>query len=542
MQVRLALAAIVVAAGAILVAEAVGDSVTIDEFAHLPAGVYYLETGRFGVYNLSPPLLRELAALPVMLAHPAGDLAAVAARADHWAVGYEFMQANAARYHFLFVLARLPMIALTLALVVAVFACGRRHLGARAGLAAAALAAFCPTVLAHGHLVGTDTGATLAMFLASWAALEALRTPSLGRTLLLGLALGVAQLTKFSALALYPTTLALGIVASARGPRRWQPFATVGVALAVSLLVVNVGYLGRGSGAPLSSYTLTSPDLQAVATGRIGRLPLPLPGDFVTGFDRQHQEAGGVYPVYFHGTWSTRGWWYYYPAAFALKETLPMLVLLGMGIAVLVAGRATGDALVVSFLVVPALLFTIAFAALTDINLGVRYLLPAYPFVFLLAACPLADRMAGRQWLGIAASVTCLHVAIGAVATPCHLAYMNALAGPADTRYRWLVDSNLDWGQELGRLHSYLAARGVTTVQLAYFGRVDPELYGIDYVVPRGPLAHGTFAVSASFVAGRPYFVYDHGRLYGAPADAFAAFRDRQPTAVIGHSLLVYDF
>ena len=88
MRARLALVAILLAAAAILLGEAIGDSVTVDEFAHLPAGVYYLETGHFDVYNLSPPLLRELAALPVVAARPAGDFARFTTFPQHWGLGY----------------------------------------------------------------------------------------------------------------------------------------------------------------------------------------------------------------------------------------------------------------------------------------------------------------------------------------------------------------------------------------------------------------------------------------------------------------------
>jgi len=261
----------------------------------------------------------------------------------------------------------------------------------------------------------------------------------------------------------------------------------------------------------------------------------------VRGFDKQHAEATSYYPVYFHGEWSNHGWWYYYPAAFALKETLPMLVLLGAGIVVL-ATRARRDPLLAAFLVAPPLLFTVLFTLLTDIDLGVRYLLPAYPFLFLLAACPLASDGSARLARGAALAVL-LHVGIAASATPYHLAYMNVLAGPADARWRWLVDSNLDWGQELRRLRAYLERRGVEHVRLVYFGRVAPEVYGIDYSVPvNGALEHGTFAVSASLLAGRPYFLWDHGKVYEAPLEAFAVFRRRTPIAAIGHSLLVYDF
>jgi 4-amino-4-deoxy-L-arabinose transferase-like glycosyltransferase len=514
--------------------------VTIDEFAHLPAGVYYLRTGHFDLYNLSPPLLRVLAALPVLAARPAGRFHHPPTQADHWVLGYEFMDANPDRYHTLFVLGRLPMIALTLVLVVAVYACGARHLGRDVALAAAALAAFCPTVMGHGHLVGTDVGATLAMFLAAWAALEAFRQPTVGRTLLFGLALGAALLTKFSALTLVPITAALAGMAARRGPRRWRPVAVLAGGIALGVLVVNAGYLGRGSGAPLAAHAPQSPLLQALARGPLGRLPLPLPADFVRGFDRQHVEASSVYPVYFHGRWSTSGWWWYYPAAFALKETLPMLALLVAGLAGLVVRRTVRDPLVAAFLLVPPFGFALLFALLTDINLGVRYLLPAYPAVFLVAASALRASRA-RAWTAAVVAAVGLHVAAAVAATPHHLAYMNRIAGPAETRWRWLVDSNLDWGQDLRRLRAYLDERGAGRIRLAYFGRPAPEYYGIDYQVPTGPLVPGTYVVSASFVAGREYFLWDHGRFYLAPADTFAYFRTRPPIATVGRSLLVYE-
>src|SRR5213079_2528300 len=349
--------------------------------------------------------LRELAALPVLAARPAGDFARFTTFPEHWALGYEFMERNRDRYHLLFVLGRLPMVALALGLVVAVYLCGARHLGTRAGLAAAALATFCPTVLAHGHLVGTDVGAALGMFLAVWAAFEALGAPTAGRTLLAGLAVGAAELTKFSALTLYPMLAVLALVACVRGPRRWQPWAVVAAAGALSLVVVNAGYLAHGSGTPLAAYTLKSPGLRALAGGPLG-----------------------------------------------------------------------------AFLLVPPGLFTTLFAGLTDIDLGIRYLLPAYPFLFLVAGAALASAVTACLARAGAALVL-LHALVAAPATPAHLAYMNALAGPPDTRWRWLVDSNLDWGQELLRLRAYLARRGMAQVGLVYFGRVAPEVYGIDYRV-----------------------------------------------------------
>src|SRR5205085_6235771 len=151
---------------------------------------------------------------------------------------------------------------------------------ARAGLGAAALAAFCPTVLAHGHLVGTDVGAALGVFLAAWAAVAAFRAPTIARTLVLGVALGGALLTKFSALALYPIVAVLAAVAAARARPRWRPLAALVGAVVVSVAVVNAGYLGRGTGAPLDAGRLQSPALRALAP-RLGGVPVPLPAEFI---------------------------------------------------------------------------------------------------------------------------------------------------------------------------------------------------------------------------------------------------------------------
>jgi hypothetical protein len=260
----------------------------------------------------------------------------------------------------------------------------------------------------------------------------------------------------------------------------------------------------------------------------------------VTGYDEQRREASGIYPVYFHGSWSDHGWWWYFLAAFALKETLALLALLATG-TFLVARRRALDPLTTGFLFVPPIVFTALLVVFTDIDLGVRYLLAAYPFLFLIAASVFRPGCLGIRGRRVAGALLALHVVAAVAAAPSHLAYTNALIGESDRAYRWLADSNLDWGQELRRLRTYLAGRGLARVGLAYFGRAAPELYGIEYEVPRGTLTPGTYVISANYLAGRPYFLWDHGAVYDAPADMFAPFRRITPTAVIGHSLFVYD-
>src|SRR5262249_2595605 len=196
------------------------------------------------------------------------------------------------------------------------------------------------------------------MLLAAWAGLEALRTPSLGRTVVFGIALGAAELTKFSALSLYPSLAILATIASWQQPgARWRSWAVFGSATALSIVVIDVASLGQGVGQPLLAHPLRTPGMQALAKTIVGRLPLPFPTDLVSGYDEQRREASGMYPVYFHGSWSDHGWWWYFLAAFALKETLALLALLATG-TLLVARRRTLDALTTAFLFLPPLVFT----------------------------------------------------------------------------------------------------------------------------------------------------------------------------------------
>jgi hypothetical protein len=98
----------------------------------------------------------------------------------------------------------------------------------------------------------------------------------------------------------------------------------------------------------------------------------------------------------------------------------------------------------------------------------------------------------------------------------------------------------VDWGQELKHLAAYLREHHIGRVGLAYFGHVAPELYGIDYYVPDGVPGAGWYAISANYLAGYSYLIFDHGQLRMTRADQFAAFRDRDPVATLGGAILLY--
>ena len=238
----------------------------------------------------------------------------------------------------------------------------------------------------------------------------------------------------------------------------------------------------------------------------------------------------------------------------------PMVLLLGLGAALVLwardcarRGRAA-SARLAPIMVAAATHF--ALVTFVGFNIGHRHLLPVVPFVIVLVASVVVPWAAARpRLLGAVVAVLVGGQLVGTLLVAPHfLAYFNALVGGPDRGHRILVDSNLDWGQELPALRRYLDAEGIDRVWLAYFGTASPEQHGItcEYLpsyAPLGPSARvrpellnqpscpelpGTVVISATMLHG-PYLP-----LLGLPTDWFARYRDRRPDAVIGHSLFVY--
>ena len=504
-------------------------SVTVDEVAHLPAGISYWQTATFELYHHNPPLVKLLAALPALATQPTVDyLKSWSANKqqglplNQWAFGWEFMHANAAKYHEIYFWARLPVVAISILAGVVIFLWAREVFGPMAGLIGLALWTWCPNSIAHAGLVTTDMGATSIGFVATYLFRRYLQHPTWARATAAGVVLGLAELTKFSLLLLYLLWPALWVVwmvwrpkhgaspPSAGGYPSWRELSRLAVLLLISVLVINFGYGFEKTGTRLGDFTflsrsLTRPRVSRSAppaihplhpwpdrvvqrqnrfygTGLAG-LPVPLPRHYVEGFDEQKLESEGIdgqgYPVFLCGELRRTGWWWYY--FFTLAVKVPLGTWLLTIAAPLVAwmfppARARlADELV---LMAPPALVLVVMSFFTDINLGLRYVLPVFPFWFVLlsrVACCFKGRhvaVAVATLLPLAWNVAaCLRV------HPDHLAYFNELAGGPKQGHRYLIDSNLDWGQDLLELAAWLEKhRPGQRVGLAYFGNVDPSI------------------------------------------------------------------
>jgi hypothetical protein len=237
----------------------------------------------------------------------------------------------------------------------------------------------------------------------------------------------------------------------------------------------------------------------------------------------RHDRIG--HPAYLVGRMSREGgWWWYFPLAFAVKA--PLALLAAILLAIVLARRPSGwRTLPFHYytLAIPLVLYA-ALAVNSRLTIGVRHLLPLWPFLAPLAAAPLARRKT------LSTLVAAISIAEAVWIYPHHIAHFNLAAGGPERGSRWLLDSNLDWGQDVIRLRQWLDAHGKPPVCFAYFGTADPDYYG----VPAGEVKPSSTGCVAAISVN---LLHD---LYLEPG-TYAWLRARAPIGRAGYSIVLYD-
>ncbi|HXH28898.1 MAG TPA: glycosyltransferase family 39 protein, partial [Candidatus Polarisedimenticolia bacterium] len=361
------------------------SSQTSDEAAHLAAGYSYLTTGDFRLNPEHPPLLKELAALPLLPLRPDFPWGPLWDQAEEWNLGRLFVHENRFRNDTMLLLGRLPMLGLSLLLGWALYRWGRRLFGERGALLALALYVFDPNVVAHSCLVTTDLGVTLFMFLTVYALWAWSEAPTPGRLTLVGLAAGGAFASKFTALWLLPilACLALALLLT-RAPIPRRPWSSASP-IAEGGRLAPRRVLGLTTALALVGVLAF---LVVAATYAFVGLPA-----FWVGLQRGLQHSSVGHTAYLMGHISETGWWYYFLFAYLIKTPIGTLILVGLSIVALAAGRRRPlrDEL---FLWLP-ILITVAITCLWKVNIGLRHLLPIYPFLYISTGRLLVPRPAG---------------------------------------------------------------------------------------------------------------------------------------------------
>lgn len=505
-------------------------STTSDEIAHLTSGYIYWTQQDYRFQPENGNLPQRVAALPLLWMDitPPSPTGPAWQTGDMWSVGHEFFYNQGNDPAAMLAASRAAIAFFSATLCFVIFLWTLELLGWRCAMMALLMAAFAPELLAHGGLATSDTAASLGFTLAVMAWWRVLHRVSLGRVLIAGLCAGLLAISKHSVVLFAPISILLILVRLLRPAplllhfrsRRlkahgwWRAPVTL-AALTVSAAICGgviwsaYGFRYQAAASGLESTTFVRPwasvlleDAPPQPFVMADHQPLeainPRPSVIQAGVrwmrDYRLLPEAWLYGLafvevnsrarlaFFAGDYRTSGWPEFFPVAFALKTTLPTLTLGILSMGVLFAARPRKRRLYVYRLAPLFVLLTVywVFSVQSSLNIGHRHLLPIYPACYILASAAFLTNWRRPLWLAAVATLVAGHIATSLSARPDYLAYFNPLAGGSSSAHRLFVDSSLDWGQDLPRLHEWLEhhAQG-HPVFLSYFGTGSPSHTGI---------------------------------------------------------------
>ena len=478
------------------------QSLTYDEPVHIAAGLDAWRNSRFQMWNDHPPLARLWCALPLLN--------------EKWEVhvyglpdGFQADQISPDPEALAW-RARAMSVVFGLTLGLLLWNTARKMFSSGAAILALALFVSSPAAIAHFSLATTDGAATLFIFLTAVFLLRWRANPSLANTICLGVVLGGLLLSKFSTPVILVMALSWMLILSREGivskPWKWNWGKTL-IALLLALVTVWAGYFFHVSRLTLHDHELitTFPNRPPVVYEGVKstlNLSIPVPaGEYLEGLRNlmRHNRFGQI--GFFLGRISRRGFKLYFPVTILLKWPVIMLGMFAM--ATILAKRKlvllpAGWWVMMSFPLV-----YLAFAIFSRFDIGDRHVLPIYPFMLLLA-CSMWEYAKTQRVLGRVVVIAVLLQAVDTLRyAPNYLSYFNVFVPPTRS-YELLSDSNLDWGQGLLALRKYQRSHPDEQISLAYFGSVDPRIYGIQArTLHEGERVTGTVVISASNLSGQ---------------------------------------
>lgn len=552
---------------ALSLGSAMQKSPTYDETVHLFAGYSYLRWGDYRVNPEHPPLVKMLAAAPLLALDL--DTARITPRERSvvqkdknygWVLAHRFVFADNDA-ETLFGYARLVMLFLALALALCIVFWARELYGTEAAIVALFLFCFDPNLIAHASIVQTDVPFALFFFASTYFFWRSLQELSWFNVLMTATLFALASVTKFSFLAILPVWFLMGLVkimtseplkspitSPSEITGRWKKAAFVSTififALMFSFVAIWAVYQFRFDAVLyqrgqffIANRGVESPWLESLI--KLCRTHFVLPEAWIFGVEDAYHHMERT--AYLNGEISKTGFWMYFPVAFIAKTPVPTLLLIVFAVGHLIFIRPRqGGALV---LLAPAIIFFLL-AVWSKLNVGLRHIIPVYPFLFVLIGGTI-----GAIWksgLG-PARLSLILVGFWLISStlwvyPNYLAYFNEIVGGAPRGHKILVDSSLDWGQDLKELKKWMSRNQVEKIQFAYFGTADPAYYKIDALYLPGSVFVSDPPLTG--VAGTPpYLAISETHLAGLyldQPDRYARFRDQKPVARIGNSIRVY--
>lgn len=443
-----------------------------DEPAHVAAGYDWLTGHGYETDPTHPPLERIVSALPLVLAHVPEPHYTFLARGNDLLYSNDRYDKNVAR-------TRLGNLLFFAIAILGTAALAARYYGVAAGIVAALLLSLQPSLIAHAGVATTDCAVVAAIPVALLALERWLDARTWKRAVVLGVAIGLGALTKFSFVPFFGVlALTLLVLRLRRDALTTATLKQVAAMAGIVVLVIWAGYrftfepiaqsdpLG-----PISSERVFEGALRPPTMWFAAHVPIPAPQFFVGMFLVKIHNADG-HDAYLFGRYSGHGWWYYFPVLLFYKTPIPFLLLFAWGCAALFLYRRPKT---------PLLLFAVLLASVlpSGINIGIRHVLPLYVFAAMVAGEGMVVAWRRTETFGrTALAALVLWLCVNSFAAhPDYIAYFNDFAG--DDPARIAVDSNLDWGQDLLRLAKFVRDHQIATFHIAYAGSAILDHHGM---------------------------------------------------------------
>lgn len=549
----IALVVICVLSFSLMIKSSFGESAIMDELAHIPAGYGYVHNLDYRLNPEHPPLLKSLAAFPLLfmdLNFPTADPAWQSEINSQWTMGTKFIYESGNNADAIVRTSRLAPILITLLLVILVYFWSRELMGSYWALLPALFSGLSPTILAHGHYVTTDVAAAFGTALSTYFFLKFLMKPSKMHLLYAGLAFGIAELLKFSTVLLIPYFIGLMVIFylvkfwKGRGQTgephyfsklAWKYFRALILVFVIGYVIVvyPVYFLFTYNYPQARQTSDTTTILTSFANGPApagqmckgmrcaadldiwmtkNQVTRPV-AQYMLGVLMVFQRADGGNTNYFLGTVSAAGSHIYFPVVYLLKEPLPVILLALFALCLAIWGmirvKNKKTALLYylennfsTFALIFFVAFYWAYSMNSTLNIGVRHLMPTVPFIYILtvaglkrwvsrtkesAEIPVSSINMGER-VGAATSYT---LKIGfillmiiwflievAIAYPNFLSYFNEVGGGKWNGYKYVVDSNYDWGQDMLRFSEWLPTHPeINKIAVDYFGGASQSYY-----------------------------------------------------------------
>lgn len=454
-------------------------SQTSDEPPHIACGMEWLSRGTYHYEAQHPPLARVAVALgPFLAGVRSFNLPGMADEG----IALIYRDGHGDRN---LALARLGILPFFWIACTVVYLWTKRYCGEPSAAFAVLCFTFLPPVLAHAGLATTDMPLTAMTGASFFAGLIWLNRPNILTSLAFGAITALAVLSKFSSLAFLPSSCAVALLwfllAEPRPFR--QALQAIRACAAPSLLVVTVMLLVVWAGYRFSYGVIPAKPDPLDAPGTV-KVPAP---ELFAGINQVEDHNSHGHASYLLGEQGQTGWWYYYFVVLAVKTPLPFLALLGCGVGLI---RRKNSSPAQRRGVSLALAFSagiVLFALTSQINIGVRHVLPVYIGFSMVAgagAARLLDRPVPSRW--VLSFLLLWLAATSALSHPDYLSYFNALAGRHPERI--VVDSDLDWGQDMKRLAQRLKQVGAQSVAFTPYFPVNLRAEGFPEVHPLNPL------------------------------------------------------